>query len=89
MASADIYVKITKMMVSSLDNSHNLIISAACLSLAELGRSGPLPLEAGGQGQVLVHFALGNLVFDGDAQRQVLAPKGAKGKLPCPGCLNT
>ena len=47
MASADIYVKITKMMVSSLDNSHNLIISAACLSLAELGRSGPLPLEAG------------------------------------------
>ena len=47
MASADIYVKITKMMVSSLDNSHNLIISAACLALAELGRSGPLPLEAG------------------------------------------
>merc|ERR1719234_81144 len=34
-------------MVSSLDNSHNLIISAACLALAELGRSGPLPLEAG------------------------------------------
>ena len=38
MASADIYVKITKMMVGSLDNSHNMIISAACLALAELGR---------------------------------------------------
>ena len=47
MTNADIYMKITKMMVSSLDNSHNLIISAACLSLAELGRSGPLPLETG------------------------------------------
>ena len=31
---------------------------------------------------------MSNLVLDGDAQRQVLAAKGAMGKLPCLGCLN-
>ena len=45
MASADIYMKITKTIFSSLDNSHNLIISAACLFRAEVGLS-PSRLEA-------------------------------------------
>ena len=40
----ELFVKNTKMIVSSLDNSHNMILSAACQALAELGRSGPLPL---------------------------------------------
>ena len=44
MASADIYMKITKTIFSSLDNSHN-IISAACLFRAEVGLS-PSRLEA-------------------------------------------
>ena len=39
------FVKTTKMMMTNLDNSHNMILSAACLALAELGKSGPLPLQ--------------------------------------------
>lgn len=44
-ANNDMFVKNTKMIVTSLDNSHNLILSAACQAIAELGRSGPLPLS--------------------------------------------
>ena len=43
------YVSTTKMIVSFLDHSHNMIISAACLALAELGKCGPLPLQDSGE----------------------------------------
>ena len=33
------------MIVQFLEHSHNMIVSAACLALAELGKCGPLPLE--------------------------------------------
>ena len=54
----------------------------------KVGRGIALPLELGDQSQVLVHFAVSNLVLDGDALRQVFSSKGAAGKLPCLGCLN-
>ena len=48
----DLYAKITRMIVKNLDNSHNMLLSAACLALAELGRCGPLALAAeGGAGE--------------------------------------
>ena len=37
---------------------------------------------------VALHFRLSNLIFDGDALRQVFSSKGAKGKLPCVCCVN-
>ena len=60
------------------------LISSICIK-EKVGHGIALPLEAGDQGHVLVHFAVSNLVLDGNAQRQILAAKGAMGKLPCLG----
>ena len=38
--------------------------------------------------RVALHFRVSNLIFDGDAQKQVFVGKGAKGKVPCLCCLN-
>jgi len=47
-----------------------------------------LPVSTPVAAHIVLYFTTGNLVFDGDALRMILGWKGAKGKLPCPGCLN-
>ena len=44
-----LYQETVGLIVSQLEHSNSLIISAACLSLAELARCGPLPLAEDGK----------------------------------------
>ena len=41
-----LYTETVELILSQLDHSNSLIVSAACLSLAELARTGPLPLAS-------------------------------------------
>jgi len=43
-----VYKEASELVISHLDNSHNLMIGASCLALAELCRCGPLPIPDSG-----------------------------------------
>jgi len=47
-----------------------------------------LPLTTRSGRYVVLYFALSNLIADGDALRMLLDLKGARGKVPCCGCIN-
>ena len=44
MTDWSLYTETVRLIISQLDHSNTLILSAACLALAELARCGPLPL---------------------------------------------
>ena len=71
-----LYTETVRLIISQLDQTNTLILSAACLALAELARCGPLPLpdqdqDKGGHTKLSLIQRLLGLVKSGKANMRV------------------